>query len=269
MTTAQRQLQDEILRNLAEESTKGRFPESRDFYNEHLRLPAKGDTIPETAYWQALGGLVGYGLVAFKFDSPAPVSLVLTEAGRAAATDTDFTPDYPERYEDEVTSRAPGISDAVRGYVKEALRCFDARCYLAATVMLGLASEAALLDAARALVGWLGDARSGRLAAARSGKGIPFSQTFDEFWTRVQSVKEGVDPTLTDDIDGYRAIGATLKGYRNDAGHPTGIPVARETSFILFGMVPRYLGRVDGLRAFFTAPPAAQGGSQERSVLLA
>jgi len=97
MATAQRQLQDEILRHLAEDNAKGQSPESRDFYSEYLRLPAKGDAISETAYWQSLGRLVGYGLVAFKFDSPAPVHLVPTEAGKAATTDTDFTRDYPER----------------------------------------------------------------------------------------------------------------------------------------------------------------------------
>jgi hypothetical protein len=45
----------------------------------------------------------------------------------------------------------PGISDVVKGYAQEALFAYNARLYRASAVMLGVASEAAVLEVAAAL----------------------------------------------------------------------------------------------------------------------
>ena len=52
---------------------------------------------------------------------------------------------------------APATSDVVQLYLRESLKSFEQECYLASAVMLGVAAEACMLEAAEAFVQWSGE----------------------------------------------------------------------------------------------------------------
>lgn len=70
----------------------------------------------------------------------------ITAAGRAVLADEEFNPHDPAGYMDRLVANVPGMSDIVTAYMREALGAFNSQLYLASTVMLGVASEAAFLE---------------------------------------------------------------------------------------------------------------------------
>jgi hypothetical protein len=90
-------------------------------------------------------GLVGEGLVyldpAGQGSSTDNWRWRLSSVGLTAAAGGAWEPHDPEGYMRRLRTHTPELDPAVLGYVEEALRAFNARCYLAASVMLGVASE--------------------------------------------------------------------------------------------------------------------------------
>jgi hypothetical protein len=58
---------------------------------------------------------------------------------------------------------APATSDVVQLYLRESLKSFEQECYLASAVMLGVAAEACMLEAAEAFVQWTGKKPEGHI----------------------------------------------------------------------------------------------------------
>jgi two-component system, OmpR family, response regulator len=65
----------------------------------------------------------------------------LSEDGRAAAQSDSWEPRDPQRYLARLRDRAPSLDSVTDMYVTETLRSFNARCFLASSVMLGVAAE--------------------------------------------------------------------------------------------------------------------------------
>ena len=62
-----------------------------------------------------------------------------------------INPDDPAGYIRYFLREVSGLSEIVKGYVLEALHAYNARLYRASAVMLGVASEAAVLEVAATL----------------------------------------------------------------------------------------------------------------------
>ncbi|MDQ3729070.1 MAG: hypothetical protein M3355_05725, partial [Actinomycetota bacterium] len=76
----------------------------------------------------------------------------LTEVGKEVVETGSWHPRDPDRFLARMHDRAPGLEAAALGYLEEALRAFNARCYLASSVMLGVAAEHVFERVARAFV---------------------------------------------------------------------------------------------------------------------
>jgi hypothetical protein len=106
----------------------------------------------------AVWSLLAQGLAYIDYSQPAPENweLRLSEAGAAAAADRHPNPDDPAGYLVRLRE-IPHMSSLVREYATEALQAYNARLYRASAVMLGVASEAAVLEAAEGLAAILND----------------------------------------------------------------------------------------------------------------
>jgi hypothetical protein len=82
----------------------------------------------------------------------------LSKLGIKAATGGPWEPRDPEGYLKRLRAHSPAVDAVAVDDVTEALRAFNARCYLATSVMLGVASECTVEHVARALVAARGDA---------------------------------------------------------------------------------------------------------------
>ena len=137
------ELRSAIINRLATPHLDTRFGES---YFPHETMAATACRQHE--FWEAVWGLIGDGLV---YIDPAGQGrgsswdnwhFRLSTRGLAAASGGEWEPRDPDGYLRRLQRRSPDLHDAALTYVMEALNAFNARCFLASSVMLGVASRA-------------------------------------------------------------------------------------------------------------------------------
>ena len=150
------EVQSLLLKALASVGDR-RLGGGRHYLAEAVRGMAPGTDVPTqrqifAAYWS----LVSQGLAYIDMDQPAPENwtLELTPSGLAAFRDQEINPDDPAGYVKHLYEVVPGLAATVRLYIDEAVNTYYRRSYLACTVMLGVAAEAAFFDVAESFVGW-------------------------------------------------------------------------------------------------------------------
>ena len=205
---------------------------------------------------EELWRLAGEGLVYVDpnvpYESAAYWRWTLSEHGRQAARG-GLEPHDPQGFLRTLFTAVPHLDEAVVTYTAEALRAFNARCYLSTSVMLGVASERAFLLLAEAFAQWLPDGeREGyvkRLGSARNhvSKFVEFRKRLEP---RKPTLPRDLSESLTLDLD---AVLDLLRATRNDAGHPTGRAVERDTAYVHLQLFGIYVQKLWRLREFFLA----------------
>jgi hypothetical protein len=198
-------------------------------------------------------GLVGDGLVYLDPAGQGPDNWQwrLSETGIEVISGGVWEPRDPEGYLRRLRSHSPPVDIVAVDYVAEALRAFNARCYLATSVMLGVASERVIDGVERALVEAKGDSARKLRAALENPRTSQFSR-FTELRKQLEplrdSLPEGLGDTLTLD-----AVADLIRLTRNEAGHPTGVAVDEDTAYTHLQMAARYIQKMTSLEAFFRA----------------
>jgi hypothetical protein len=180
----------------------------------------------------------------------------VTEYGKRCLEANAILPHDPDRYLERLQQRVgQSLDDTVLAYVKESLLTFLAGHYLAATVMLGVASERCVDLLIEAYLNAIADA-SRKAAFERRVKqaGRSVKRRFDAL--RSELVALALPTELQDALDIQLSGIFTLIRYsRNDAGHPTGRAVDPDTAHANLLMFPQYCKRVyDLLNHFQTTP---------------
>lgn len=172
---------------------------------------------------------------------------LLTPHGRRVLENPDYEPHDAEGYLARLRQEVPGTDPVIDAYLVEALGCYRHGFHLASAVMLGAASEKAML---------------GLIETMKRGLKDP---AFDKAIERAQTIKqkqEAVTKFLPDPktLPGELAerlpqavefVFHTLRIARNDAGHPTGRfvqPGVVHGNLVLF---PSYLRTLKDLDAHF------------------
>lgn len=145
----------------------------------------------------------------------------------------------PKGYLIRLRREAPELDDLAARYVREALRAFNARCYLACSVMLGVASEQAFRGLAEAFVDANGeqDRRLGRLLLNPRST---CATRFEEFRKRLEPLRSTLPHDLADVLT-LDAVAELLRITRNSVGHPTGADVDEDTAGVHLQMAGLYL----------------------------
>jgi len=204
---------------------------------------------------EAVWSLVGQGLAFIDYSQPAAEnwSLHLTGAGRAAIVDIEVNPDDPAGYLRVLLAEVPTMSATVKAYAEEALLAYNARLYRASAVMLGVASEAAVLEVASALATVMTDAERQRYLEMIGSRRQNYVAKFETFQQKLRSKKDLLPEELSDGLDlTLTAVADLLRLYRNDAGHPSGKKVDRGDCFIHLRMFVRYAQKIYLLKAMLT-----------------
>lgn len=154
-----------------------------------------------------------------------------------------------ESYTTLIRSNVPNINDVTLLYLQEAMQAFKTGCMLAATVMLGVASEHSfllLLEAAESNATY-----GSRFTSAAKERTI--LQKFRKFKAAMDQhvlphlpgdIKEGLD------ID-FAGILSVIRTFRNDSGHPSGKILGREQTYVLLQMFVPYCKKIYQLIDFF------------------
>jgi hypothetical protein len=208
---------------------------------------------------QAFWSLVAQGLAYIDMSQPAAENweLKLAPAGMAAVRDEDYNPDDASGYLAKLARDVPGLSEVAVMYIREALRCYTARSYLATTVMLGVASEAAMLEMAESLADHYPDTT---LRSMLDDRRVPYNRKFGEVRKCLESRKLDLPHDLTDGMSlTFDSVLDLLRVNRNDAGHPTGKCFDRDDCYIALRMAIRYLKKIAALTAFLGQAPTGKG----------
>lgn len=181
---------------------------------------------------KAVWSLLARGLVWISTDrSSTQWQVWLTDKGNFVALDEAINPDDPTRFMERLLDASPATSDTVRLYLKEALKSFTQECYLASSVMLGVAAEATTLDVADSFVKWPGS-NSDKLKTILENPRQFYVYKLEEFSKRLAVAKSSIPPELADNLElNLTAVLQLIRLTRNDAGHPTGRKIDREECF--------------------------------------
>ena len=204
--------------------------------------------------WEGLWGLMADGLIFLDPSGQAGASSWdnwrwrLTDAGKQTARTGTWEPRDPSRFMARLRERVPGLAVEALSYFEEALRAFNARCYLASSVMLGVATEQVFGRLAAAFVA-ARPAETRRLQSFLSDNASHYRR-FDEFRKRLEPLRGTVPEGLADAIT-LDAVADLLRVTRNAAGHPTGQRVDQETAYAHLVMAAMLLAKMTELAEHF------------------
>jgi hypothetical protein len=159
----------------------------------------------------------------------------VTIRGTQALENLNRDPSNPSGYLQHLDSKAK-INDVSLSYLKEGLDCYVAGSFKAAAVMIGAASESAVLE--------LRDITAAKIQA----KGEKLPNGIDDWRIRTiltslktffDSKKKHLDKSLKEGYEAYwAAYTQQIRAVRNEAGHPSSIePITPDTvhaSFLIF-----------------------------------
>lgn len=147
-------------------------------YCRQNKIPLDGLALLTFFYDLFRNGYLSWGL---NLSNPDPPWCHLTSQGRAALAHLSRDPANPDGYLAHLATGAT-LSPVAESYVNEALRTFNAQCFKAAAVMIGVACESLVLSVRDVLV-----AKMNAL-----GHAIPPDLSD---W-RIKRVLDGIDSTL-------------------------------------------------------------------------
>ena len=152
-----------------------------------------------------------------------------------------------ETYTKLIRTNVPTINDITLLYLQEAMQSFKSGCMLAATVMLGVASEHSfllLVEAAEKSPNYGPHFASRVQGADDSQKFRKFRAAFEKHVLLPKEIKEDLD------ID-FAGILEVIRTFRNDSGHPSGKIMEREQTYVLLQMFVPYCKKLYQLIDFF------------------
>src|SRR4051794_37239526 len=242
-------LREHILQHLVTPQPESRFGDS---YLVREIATAVGCRPHEV--FEVLWGLVGDGLIYLDKEGQGSGTdnwrWKLGKRGIQVATTGRWEPHDPDGYLRRLRRAEPAVDARALVYLEEALRAFNAQCFLASSVMLGVASERVINELAATMVAFFGPAAE-KLRRAIENPRTSQNARFDEVRKLLDShcsdVPEGLADNLTLD-----AVADLLRITRNQAGHPSGARVDYDTAYAHLQMAAAYLSKMTGLAAHFT-----------------
>lgn len=160
-----------------------------------------------------------------------------------------------ESYERIVRTNIPKIDDLTLLYLKEAMQAFRSGCMLAATVMLGVATENLFLS----LLNVLEQHPVHRVTYQNVFKERSLLRRFNKFKAILGESEKSLSPEVKEDLDTQLAgILSIIRSYRNESGHPSGRIIDRETCYVLLQLFISYGKKMYQLNDHFrSASPAS------------
>lgn len=205
-------------------------------------------------FWELLiQGILAPGIDRSNLDLPF---IHVTEYGKRCIEANAILPHDPNGYLERLKALiGRPLDDTVVLYMREGLLTFLGGYYLAATVMLGVASEQCM----DLLIEAYGSAMANPAAKTAFEKkmnqaGRSVKNRFDALRNELLALT--LTPSLRDALDIQLSGIFTLIRYsRNDAGHPTGRVIDRDMAHANLLLFPSYCKRVYDLIEYFKTHP--------------
>lgn len=176
----------------------------------------------------------------------------LTDYGKRVVDNPEYQPHDPTGYLNRIQNEVSTIDPVIVHYLEEALNCYRGSLLLAAAVMIGCAAEKAMLLLVDAFGSAISDAKD-KAKYEREVKSLMISRKYDALWKRLEPLESALPNSLGDDLHVILdRVFDLIRTTRNEAGHPTGKRIERETIHANLLLFPSYCKRVYKLIEHFS-----------------
>ncbi len=179
--------------------------------------------------------------------------LRLTQYGERCVAEDRILPHDPDGYLKEFQSAIPNADPTIVEYLTESLQCYIHGLYRAGAVMLGGASEKAVLLLVEAYSNSIGNLTTKQRFESDSQKAQSIFRKYELFDKQFAAIKPRMPKVLTESIDSLlRGVFDLIRNSRNDAGHPaSGALVDRDVLYSHLRLFVPYCQRIYGLIGWF------------------
>jgi hypothetical protein len=181
----------------------------------------------------------------------------LTIYGRKCIEADHILPHDPDGFLAQFRGDAPHIDPTVLEYLTESLQCFVHGLQRAAAVMLGGASEQAILLMIESFGNSISDTSNKQKFVTSFAKTQSIFKKYELFEKHLPTIKERLPRELAENIDSQlKGVFDLIRNSRNDAGHPAmGSGVNRDGVYSHLRLFTPYYKRINALTAWFAANP--------------
>jgi hypothetical protein len=181
--------------------------------------------------------------------------LRLTQYGARCVAEDRILPHDPDGYLREFRGAIPNVDPTIVEYLTESLQCHIHGLYRAGAVMLGGASEKAVLLLIESYTNSIGDLTKKQQFESGCEKAQSMYRKYELFDKHFASVKPRMPKALTEGVDSLlRGVFDLIRNSRNDAGHPAGgTLVDRDVLYSHLRLFVPYCQRIYGLLGWFEA----------------
>jgi hypothetical protein len=178
--------------------------------------------------------------------------LRLTAYGQQCVKEDRILPHDPEGFLREFHREVPNADATIVEYLTESLQCYVHGLHRSAAVMLGGASEQAILLLIEAYGSAIGEVAAKQTFESAVQKATSIFRKYDVFEKHFSAHRARVPKPLIDNVDSLlRGIFDLIRNSRNDAGHPArGTPVGRDIVYSHLRLFTPYCKRISELIAW-------------------
>ena len=167
----------------------------------------------------------------------------VTTYGEKVLESTEYQPYDPDGYLQKIKTEIPIIDPVIIRYLEECLRCFRRNLLLSAAVTLGCASEKAIL----LLIEAFGPTLDGddKTAFEKEANTFIISRKYRALWSRLEPIAKDLPDNLGDHLG--NVLDRTfdiIRTTRNEAGHPAGNTLEKETIHANLLLFPIFCKRI-------------------------
>lgn len=180
----------------------------------------------------------------------------LTEHGEKVIAQADYVPYDPSGYLARLKSEIAGIDQDVVMYLEESLKCYGAGLLFSSAVMLGCATEKAMLQLIECFGQGITSDPIKRKQYEKDTEQWMVSQKYQGFMKHFRPVIPKLPKNLSQNIDvRLDQTFDLVRTTRNQAGHPTGVQIERGVIYGQLQIFPHYCKRVYDLMDHFRNNP--------------
>ena len=175
----------------------------------------------------------------------------VTLYGEQVLENTEYQPYDPDGYLQKLQTEIPTIDPVIIRYMEECLNCFRRNLLLSAAVTLGCAAEKAIL----LLTEIFGATLEGddKVAFQKETNTFIITRKYRALWSRLEPMAKDLPDNLGDHLGNIldRTFDI-IRTTRNDAGHPSGNTIKKETVHANLLLFPIFCKRIYELIEHFS-----------------
>jgi len=167
----------------------------------------------------------------------------ITEYGEKILQNTEYQPYDPGGYLQKIQAEIPTLDSVIIRYLEECLSCFRRNLLLSSAVMLGCASEKAVLLLIDSFGCTLQEAD--KIAFEKETNIFIISRKYNALWSRLEPMARTLPDNLGDHLGNIldRTFDI-IRTTRNEAGHPSGNAIEKETVHANLLLFPIFCKRI-------------------------